>query len=390
MQYFQIDPQSLTQWVAQLWRCAGSEPTEAQDTAHHLVLANLSGHDSHGVGMNDRYVASFLNQELQLNQRLALAHDAGALFIADGQRGMGQSVARQAMDLGIERAQLHGHCIFGLRNSHHIGRIGHWAEMAAEKGLVAVHFTNAIGSPTMVAPFGGAEARFLTNPFTAAIPRTGQSPIVVDFATSAIAHGKVRVAYNKGVAVPKDCLIDAKGQPTENPAVMFEADEQGGLGALLPFGGHKGYGLALVCELLGAALIGGESIHPLHFPKQYGIWNNMLVMLIDPNRLGQAAYFAEELNRFVQWLSSAALSQDPAVSPAQSSEAAAMAARLYPDRVLLPGEPEVAMRQARAKAIPIDNTTLAQLDRCADKIDKALGKTPGPLSGFETLSTHKS
>ncbi len=126
------------------------------------------------------------------------------LFIADGQRGMGQSVARQAMDLGIERAQLHGHCIFGLRNSHHIGRIGHWAEMAAEKGLVAVHFTNAIGSPTMVAPFGGAEARFLTNPFTAAIPRTGQSPIVVDFATSAIAHGKVRVAYNKGVAVPKD------------------------------------------------------------------------------------------------------------------------------------------------------------------------------------------
>ena len=67
-----------------------------------------------------------------------------------------------------------------------------------------------------------------------------------------------------------------------------------------------------------------------------------------------------------------------------------MAARLYPDRVLLPGEPEVAMRQARAKAIPIDNTTLAQLDRCADKIDKALGKTPGPLSGFETLSTHKS
>ncbi|NBO02933.1 MAG: malate/lactate/ureidoglycolate dehydrogenase [Betaproteobacteria bacterium] len=387
---FQIDPQSLEQWVEQLWRCAGSEDREARDTAHHLVLANLSGHDSHGVGMNDRYVASFLNQELRLNQRLSLAHDAGALFIADGQRGMGQSMARQAMDLGIDRARLHGHCIFGLRNSHHIGRIGHWAEMAAAQGLVAVHFTNAIGSPTMVAPFGGAQARFLTNPFTAAIPRPGQNPIIVDFASSAIAHGKVRVAYNKGVPVPEDCLIDAKGQPSDDPAVMFEANEEGGLGALLTFGGHKGYGLALVCELLGAALIGGESIHPLHFPKQYGIWNNMLVMLIDPGRLGQANYFAEELNRFVQWLTSAALSADSRMSPAQSSEAAAVAAKLYPERVLLPGEPEVAMREARAASIPIDATTLSQLDRCASRIEEALGTSPGPLSDFSAMSRSKS
>jgi len=380
MANFEINPQRLEQWVEQLWRCAGSELNEAQDTAKHLVLANLSGHDSHGVGMNDRYVASCLNHELRLNQQLSLVHDAGALFIADGQRGMGQSMARQAMDLGIERAKLHGHCIFGLRNSHHIGRIGHWAEMAAAKGLVAVHFTNAIGAPTMVAPFGGAQARFLTNPFTAAIPRNGQAPIIVDFATSAIAHCKVRVAYNKAVAVPDGCLIDAKGHPTNQPAVMFEADEQGAFGSLLTFGGHKGYGLAVVCELLGAALIGGESIHPAHFPQQYAIWNNMLVILIDPTRLGQAGYFSEELGRFIQWLESAALSEDSEMSPAQSSEAAAIAASLYPGRVLLPGEPEVAMRLARAKAIPIDDTTLAQLDRCASRIGDARGHSPGPLS----------
>jgi uncharacterized oxidoreductase len=162
------------------------------------------------------------------------------------------------------------------------------------------------------------------------------------------------------------------------------------LGALLTFGGHKGYGLALVCELLGAALIGGESIHPLHFPKQYGIWNNMLVMLIDPGRLGQADYFAQELNRFVQWLSSAALSEDSSMSPAQSSEAAAVAAKLYPDRVLLPGEPEIAMRKARAKSIPIDTTTLAQLDRCASRIKDALGKSPGPLSDLAARPSSKA
>ncbi|NCV89767.1 MAG: malate/lactate/ureidoglycolate dehydrogenase [Betaproteobacteria bacterium] len=387
---FLIDPQTLERWVYDLWRCAGSQEREAQDTAEHLVLANLSGHDSHGVGMNDRYVASLMHQELRLNQSIRLAHDAANLFIADGQRGMGQSVARQAMDLGIERALLHGHCIFGLRHAHHIGRIGHWAEMAADKGLVSVHFTNAIGSPTMVAPFGGAQARFLTNPFTAAIPRKEEAPIIVDFATSAIAHGKVRVAYNKGVEVPDACLIDAKGRPTNNPAVMFEPDDDGQLGALLTFGGHKGYGLALVCELLGAALIGGESIHPKHFPQQYAIWNNMLVILIDPDRLGQASYFSEELARFVQWLESAALSQGSSQALSQSSEAAAAAATIFTDRVLLPGEPEVAMRKARAKAIPIDANTLAQLDRCAQRVEEAFGRSPGALSSLEASDRFES
>src|SRR5690606_27769381 len=120
--------QSLHDWVVALWRAAGSSPREALLTADHLVDANLAGHDSHGVGMVPRYVASHLNGELQLNREIAVVGETGSLVTIDGRRGMGQSVAHQAMALAIERARAHGVCVLGLKHAHHIGRVGHWAE----------------------------------------------------------------------------------------------------------------------------------------------------------------------------------------------------------------------------------------------------------------------
>ena len=252
---FMIPTDGLTRWIVDLFTAAGSSEREATLTAEHLVGANLAGHDSHGVGMAPRYVNSLLADELKLNQKVKVISDTGGVLAIDGMRGMGQSVAHQAMQIAIARARTNGVCVMGLRNSHHLGRVGHWAEQAIAANMVSIHFTNAVSNPPMVSPWGGSQARYITNPFTVGIPRADGEPIVLDFATSAIAHGKVRVAYNKKVQVPPGSLIDVDGKPTVEPRVMFEPPE-GPHGALMPFAAHKGYALAMVCELLGAALTG--------------------------------------------------------------------------------------------------------------------------------------
>jgi uncharacterized oxidoreductase len=361
-----IPTPALHRWVVDLFRAAGSNEHEASITADHLVGANLAGHDSHGVGMVHRYVLSLLNDELKLNQQVQIAHESGSLLTIDAQRGMGQSVTHQAMQLAIERTRKNGVCVMGLRNSHHLGRVGHYAEQAVAAGLISIHFTNAISTPSMVAPWGGSEARFLTNPFTVGIPRADGKPIVLDFATSAIAHGKVRVAYNKQVDVPTGSLIDAQGNPTTNPGVMFEPAD-GPHGALMPFAAHKGYALAMVCELLGAALTGGETTHPGNMNMKYAIWNNMLTLVFDPNHLGTGERFDQEARSFVDWVKSARLSE-------VGQELGG---------IMMPGDPERVSRAKRAELVPVDAGTVTQLDQASASIAARFGQSPGPLSALE-------
>jgi hydroxycarboxylate dehydrogenase B len=366
--YLSIKTPALHQWVIQLFEAAGSSAQEAKLTADHLVGANLAGHDSHGVGMAPRYVNSYLNNELQLNQKVTVAADSGSMLVIDGQRGMGPSVAFQAMDLAIERAKQHGVVAMGLRNAHHIGRIGHWAEKAVAAGMISVHFTNALSRPALVAPFGGAEGRFVTNPFTVGIPRPNAEPIILDFATSALAHGKVRVAHNKKVKVPHGSLIDAKGNATDDPGVMFPAPgKEDSLGALVTFAEHKGYALAMVCELLGAALTGGETTQPHNYPKQFGIWNNMFTLVLDPKKLGTQGRFETEAGSFVDWVKSARLS---AAGEAMGG-------------IMMPGDPERKMRAERAQLVPIDAGTMKQLDDAAAAVNARVG---GKLSALSSLA----
>jgi uncharacterized oxidoreductase len=357
MAEYLVHPDVLHRWMVDLWRRAGSDEREARLTADHLVAANLTGHDSHGVGMAPRYVKSWKAGELQLNRRVEVVLDNGPLVTLDGRRGMGQSVAHQAMEIAIGRARTHGVCVMGLRDAHHLGRVGHWAEQAIAAGLASVHFTNAVSTVPMVAPHGGADARFLTNPFTVGIPRPGDEPIVLDFATSAIAHGKARVAYNKqksdpSVRVPEGSLIDAQGRPTRDPAVLFEPPE-GPFGALQTFAQHKGYALAMVCELLGAALTGGATAAPQHRTMQHAIWNSMLAIVFDPERIGPAESFAAQARAFTDWVQAAPLSGAT-------------------DRIMVPGDPERRARAERAQGTPIDPGTMAELDEAARTVDRSL------------------
>jgi len=337
-----VAPERLRAAVRAIIELGGSGEREAMLVAEQLVEANLTGHDSHGVGMVPRYVEALAEGGLLVNQQLRVITDAGALLMLDGNRGYGQVMAFEAMGLGIERAAAHGVAVVGLANSHHIGRIGHWAEQCVAAGLVSIHFANVISRP-VVAPFGGRDARFVTNPFCVGIPMPNGEPIVLDFATSRIAMGKVRVAFNKGEQVKPDTLLDASGEPTLDPGALF-ADPGG---AILPFGEHKGYGMAVVCEILGGALAGGRTLHDR--PTHRSIINNMLTFIVDPRQLGTAERLAQEAMAFADWVRA---------SPPMTGV----------DRVRVAGEPEREWRATRAAAIPIDTTTWQQIVAAGERL----------------------
>jgi uncharacterized oxidoreductase len=215
-----VEAPRLEAMVRRIFAGAGSSEREAMLIARHLVESNLRGHDSHGIGMIPIYVENMRAGVMPVNGSLKVELDTGTLLVCDGGVAAGQVMAHDAMALGIARAAAHGACIVALRNAHHTGRIGHWAEQCAAAGLVSVHFVNGVSEPYVV-PFGGTEPRFSTNPFSVGIPRAGDEPVILDFATSRWAVGKVRVAYNKGESVPPGTLLDPDGQPTTDPAVMF-------------------------------------------------------------------------------------------------------------------------------------------------------------------------
>ncbi|MGP4953737.1 Ldh family oxidoreductase, partial [Psychrobacter sp. T6-1] len=166
---------------------------EAGRIGRFLVAANLTGHDSHGVIRVPRYVAWLRDGELVADRAPEVLIDGGAFALVDAQYGFGQTAGPFATDLGIAKAREHGVSVIALRHAGHLGRIGEWAERAAAAGLISVHFVNVAGS-LLVAPFGSVERRFSTNPIAAAFPLPGRDPIVLDFATSAVAEGKVLVA----------------------------------------------------------------------------------------------------------------------------------------------------------------------------------------------------
>ena len=327
---------------------AGSTPAEAEQVADNLVLANLSGHDSHGVGMVPRYVDAVAEGGLVPNAAVKVNLDAGSLMAMDGQRGYGQIVGVQAMERGIARARETGSCIFTLAHAHHLGRIGHFAEMAVAQGLVSLHFVNVLSRP-VVAPWGGGDGRFGTNPCCIGVPLAGEEPFVLDFATSRVAQGKMRVAHNEGRQVDPGYLIDEKGRPTTNPGVVVVPQPGGMFGALLAFGEHKGYGMAVACELLGGALTGSGTWHRPADTKR-SVYNGMLTVLIDPAKLGTLARFETEAAAFVEWLK-----QSPPGGEA--------------DGVQIAGEPERLARAMREReGIWLDDATWAEIVAAGAKV----------------------
>ena len=296
-----INTEDLTQRVTQIFRKMGSSPSEALLVAESLVQSNLKGHDSHGVGLVATYVRHFEDGLLVPNTAVDLVKDDGVILMFDGRRGFGRRVGGEAMEAAINRCAKTGVTLMTLRNSHHIGRVGAYGEIAMSAGYISIHFVNVIDHLPTVAPWGGAESRFVTNPLCIAIPGTENTPsTLLDMATSKIALGKVRVAMSRGEKLSPNLVIDNKGRPSTDPSVMYDDPR----GSLLPFGTHKGSGLALMCELLAGGLSGGGTIQPEN-PRRESIVNNMFTMVIDPARLVDTSWLNSEIDAMIAYVKSA-------------------------------------------------------------------------------------
>jgi uncharacterized oxidoreductase len=347
---------------------AGCARDEADRVAHYLVLANLTGHDSHGVGRIPRYLEWMDKGWLKPGQTPSVIAETDAMVLLDGHFGFGQTLGPRAVAIGVRKAEAAGTTIVGLRHSGHLGRIGDFAEMAADAGLVSIHFVNVAGSP-LVAPFGARERRMGTNPLTIGVPVPGAPHLILDFATSAVAEGKIMVAYSGGPPVPAASLIGADGRPTADPAGFYgpkrpghPPDAKRGEGAIRAMGEHKGSGLSLMIELLAGALMGSSCAGPLPRPVN----NGMLSIYLKPEAFAGRDAFAAEASAYLDYFRSA--------RPAEGFA-----------EVLTPGEPERRMRARReAEGLPMPEEiwnlilaagervglardALTQLERIADR-----------------------
>jgi uncharacterized oxidoreductase len=346
-----IKVENLIDFVADVFSRADSSAEEARRIATYLTTANLTGHDSHGVIRVPVYVRWQKTGAVVPNQTPEIVVDTPSLAVVDGKFGYGQTVTPIAVRLGIEKCKKAGLAAVALRNAGHIGRVGDWAEMAAAEGLVSVHFVNAAGS-LLVAPFGGVEKRLSTAPYCVGIPRQGQDPIVLDFATSIVAEGKCLVASRGGKKLPKGALIDADGTLSEDPHVMYGAytpdgprDHTQGTGAIRAFGEHKGSGLAFICELLGGALTGTGATAP---DRRFA--NGMLAFYVDPKVVDTANYFDGEIARYTDFIR--------ATKPISGV-----------DQVLIPGDPERKTRAERtANGVPLPDDTWAAIVNTAGEV----------------------
>lgn len=340
-----INHERLREIVKQVCMNAGTREPEAIAVADHLVDANLRGHDSHGVGMLPAYIRNINLGHLIPDGHAEKVSGQGSVIVVDGKFGFGQIVGPEAMDMGMEVAKTHGVAVVALRNAHHLGRIGSHAEHIAASGFISIHYVNVVGHSPLVAPFGGTVPRLSTNPFCCAIPVTNDHPVVLDMATSAIAAGKVRVAANSGELVPEECLIDHEGNPTRDPRVVTDDPP----GAQIHFGKHKGFGLALICEILAGALAGAWSVQPGN-PREGTIVNHMLTFILNPEVIGDRQSFEDEIRALIDYIKD---------SPTAKGV----------EEILIPGEPERISRAARlADGIAVDDVTWRSITRAGESV----------------------
>lgn len=348
-----IPAPELEALVRSIFIAAECDESEASRIATHLLGANLAGHDSHGVVRVPRYVEWCEAGYVLRGQTAEVITDGGSFAVLDGKFGFGQTVAPQAVALGIERASQNGICITALRNAGHIGRVGDYSETAIRAGLISIHFVNVAGS-VLVAPFGGVERRFSTAPFSVGVPLPGR-PLVLDFATSLVAEGKVLVASNGGKALPENALIEPDGRLSGDPHTLYgpydpvgPRNAAGGAGAIRAFGDHKGSGLAFMCEMLGGALTGGGTSGPVD--ERARIANGMLSIFISPRHFGTQAEFERMGLAYAEWVAGC--------KPAEAGVP-----------VKLPGEPEAATRADRlANGVPLPEAAWANIQATARRL----------------------
>lgn len=316
-------------------RAAGASGNNARVVAEHLAGANLAGHDSHGFIRITQYVEDIRNGTIDAKAEPTVAQDHGGLVQVDGNGTFGQVVAARATGLAIERARQNGVATVTMTNLDHTGRIGTYPEMVAVEGMAAIMVTGVVGgtSGMNVAPFGGTRRKLGTNPIAIGFPYLPDSPMLLDFATSVSAEGKLRVYRNRGHLLPSAWVIDKDGEPSNDPNDYYEG------GSILPLGGvesgHKGYALSVMVALLGA-IAGG-----LGFPQmdiESGV-SGSSITVIDVGRLAPQGAIRARVSRTIDVIKDTPLAKGAG-------------------DVLYPGEMEATTRRERmANGVDIEEAT---------------------------------
>jgi LDH2 family malate/lactate/ureidoglycolate dehydrogenase len=310
---------------------ANGVPLEsARLVANSLVDANLAGHDSHGVIRVPTYVELVRDGRIAATAQPELVHETASIGVVDGRWAFGQLTARQSMAIAIAKAKESGVAAVTALACNHIGRLGEWVEMAADEGMIGFATVSMYGIGLAAAPYGGMQRAMSTNPVAFGVPSATLGSVVSDFATTTVAEGKLQVARAKGVEVAPGSIIDSEGRPSTAPQDFYNG------GAMLPFGAHKGYGLAVVSQLLSLALTGALGA----MQGEYA--SGAFFLCVDPGAFGPRAAYGQAADHL--------LGQIKSVRPLPGFA-----------EVLLPGEPEQRARAERADGVPVDDVTWGKL-----------------------------
>lgn len=338
-----VDAGRLAEIGRRIFVAAGVPADVARRVAESLVDANLVGHDSHGALRIPQYLDDLKAGYIVPDAEPRVIRETPGSALVDGGWTFGQISASFAAEQSVARAKATGLAAVGLVRANHIGRLGEWASRAASQGVVSLVTAGGFGGRG-AAPYGGRAVAFGTNPMALAFPSTppsgepGGDPLVlVDFATTAVAAGKVRLAQAKGEPLPPGAIVDKDGNPTTDPEAYYAG------GMLLPFGGHKGYGLAVAIELLGQALTGSEAFAEAGRGGPVYGRSGMLFVALSADLFRPFGEYAASAAAFAEKVS--------AVPPAPGFA-----------EVLLPGDPERRTREARLReGVPLPDSTWESL-----------------------------
>ena len=322
----QFSSSHLNQVIKAIFTAAGATTQDAIQIADVLVANHLAGHDSHGILRIPEYLQSILDGEIDPSASPEIIQETPSSGVVKGNWSFGQVVGNFATDLAIEKALAMGVCAVSVVQAAHTGRLAVFTERAAQKGVMMFMTIGTVDRP-MTAPYGGAAPLLGTNPIAITLPNQDGPHVTLDFATSAIAAGKIKVAKAKHEQLPPNCLVDKHGNPTTDPNDFFDG------GFMLPFGGHKGYALAVMAEFMSGPLVGSEDYPGV--TQRSGIFIfAMKASLFQP---------MEKYNQALQ----KSIKKIKSIPPAKGFE-----------EVLLPGEPESNMHQKRLlQGIPIPEDT---------------------------------
>ncbi|MCF6409577.1 Ldh family oxidoreductase [Pseudalkalibacillus salsuginis] len=292
-----FNAEQLIHYVDDLFKTVGLSSEDSHTVAESLVAANLRGVDSHGVTRVPIYVKRLKEGAVNPRPEIKVIQESDATLLIDGDDGMGQMVGRKAMELGIEKGKKSGGVHIGVTRSSHFGAGAYFVKRAVEEDMVAFAMSNA---PSTMAPWGGIQPYFGTNPYAFGIPAGKHEPILLDMATSVVARGKIIMAAQDGNDIPTGWAIDDKGRPTTDSNAALA-------GSVLPFGGPKGYGIAMMIDIMSGVLTGaGFGPHINNIYGDYDKPQNVghFFQLIDVNRFMPAELFKQRVDQMIDEIKS--------------------------------------------------------------------------------------